>query len=81
VKDGTAYPAVLLSTAASDSRVAPLHARKMAARLQAATSSGLPVLLRLETKAGHGAGKPLTKVIEEYTDIWSFVFLQLGLPG
>lgn len=81
VKDGTAYPAVFLSAAESDSRVAPLHARKMAARLQAATSSGRPVLLRLETKAGHGAGKPLVKVIEEYTDVWSFVFQQLGLPG
>lgn len=79
VKDGTAYPAVLLATAESDSRVAPLHARKMAARLQAASTSGRPVLLRLETRAGHGAGKPVSKLIDEYTDIWSFVFAQLGM--
>ena len=58
VKDGTRYPAVLLEAAESDSRVDALHARKMAARLQAATSSAQPILLRLETKAGHGAGKP-----------------------
>jgi prolyl oligopeptidase len=79
VKDGTAYPAVLIDTAESDSRVAPLHARKMAARLQAASTSGHPVLLRLETKAGHGAGKPVTKLIDQYTDMWSFVFMQLGM--
>ena len=58
VKNGTAYPAVLLEAAESDGRVDPLHARKMAARLQAATSSDEPILLRLETKAGHGQGKP-----------------------
>ncbi|HEY1860560.1 MAG TPA: prolyl oligopeptidase family serine peptidase, partial [Gemmataceae bacterium] len=79
VKDGTAYPAVLLETAESDSRVDALHARKMAARLQTATSSDQPILLRLETKAGHGAGKPRGKVIEELTDTWSFLFWQLGI--
>jgi prolyl oligopeptidase len=79
VKDGTPYPAVFIDTAESDSRVAPLHARKMAARLQAASTSGHPVLLRLETKAGHGAGKPVTKLIDQYTDMWSFVFMQLGI--
>ncbi len=79
VKDGTAYPAVLLEAAESDSRVDPLHARKMAARLQAATSSDRPILLRLETKAGHGQGKPRAKVVEELTDEWSFVFWQLGM--
>ncbi|MDI3341232.1 MAG: prolyl oligopeptidase family serine peptidase [Sphaerobacter sp.] len=80
VVDGTAYPAVLLTTAESDTRVAPLHARKMAARLQAATSSGRPVLLRVETAAGHGAGKPLGKQIDEQTDIWTFVCEQLRVP-
>jgi prolyl oligopeptidase len=70
---------VLLATAESDSRVDPLHARKMAARLQAATGSSHPVLLRLESKAGHGAGKPLNKVLEELTDTWTFVFSQLGV--
>ena len=82
VKDGTAYPAVLLEAAESDSRVDPLHARKMTARLQAATSSDpaeKPILLRLETKAGHGQGKPRGKVVEELTDMWSFVFWQLGM--
>jgi len=79
VQDGAAYPAVLLATAASDSRVDPLHARKMAARLQAATSSGRPVLLRLEARAGHGAGKPLAKVLDELTDTWTFIFHEVGL--
>ena len=81
VKPGTPYPAVLITTAASDSRVDPMHARKMAARLQAATSSGQPVLLRSETKAGHGIGKPLTKQIDEATDVWTFLLWQLGLEG
>jgi prolyl oligopeptidase len=79
VRDGVAYPAVLLATAESDSRVDPLHARKMAARLQAATASGRPVLLRLEARAGHGAGKPLSKVLDELTDTWTFVFSELGV--
>jgi prolyl oligopeptidase len=75
----TSYPAVLIATAESDSRVDPMHARKMTARLQAATASDRPVLLRTETRAGHGAGKPLTKQIDEATDDWSFLFWQLGL--
>jgi prolyl oligopeptidase len=79
VKDGTAYPATLLMAAESDTRVDALHARKMAARLQAATSSDAPVLLRVETKAGHGAGKPRAKVVEELTDIYGFLFWQLGM--
>jgi prolyl oligopeptidase len=79
VRDGVAYPAVLLATAESDTRVDPMHARKMAARLQAATASGHPVLLRLEARAGHGAGKPLSKVLDELTDSWSFVFCELGV--
>ena len=79
VRPGTAYPAVLLATAESDTRVAPMHARKMAARLQAATSSGRPVLLRLEARAGHGAGKPLSKVLDELTDTWTIVFSEVGV--
>jgi prolyl oligopeptidase len=79
VRDGQAYPAVLLATAESDTRVDPMHARKMAARLQAATGSDRPVLLRLEARAGHGAGKPLNKVLDELTDTWTFVFWQLGV--
>jgi prolyl oligopeptidase len=79
VKDGTRYPAVLLEAAESDSRVDALHARKMAARLQAATASDQPILLRLETKAGHGAGKPRSKILDELTDVWSFILWQLGM--
>jgi prolyl oligopeptidase len=79
VRDGAPYPAVLLATAESDTRVDPMHARKMAARLQAASGSGQPVLLRLEARAGHGAGKPLSKVLDELTDTWTFVFRELGL--
>lgn len=77
VEKGRAYPAVLLVTGESDSRVDPMHARKMAAALQEATSSGLPVLLRSESKAGHGAGKPLSKVLDEMTDTSSFILWQL----
>jgi prolyl oligopeptidase len=79
VEDGRAYPAVLQATAESDTRVDPMHARKMTARLQAASSSNLPVLLRLESRAGHGAGKPLSKVVDELTDSWTFVFCELGV--
>ncbi len=79
VVPGTPYPAVLLATAVSDTRVDPLHARKMAARLQAATASDRPVLLRLETQAGHGAGKPVSKVLDELVDTWSFVAAELGI--
>ena len=79
VQDGTRYPAVLLATAESDTRVHPMHARKMTARLQAATVSNHPILLRLETQAGHGAGKPVSKLIDELADTWTFVFNELGL--
>jgi len=58
-----------------------MHARKLAARLQAATSSKQPILLRLETQAGHGAGKPLTKLVAQYTDEFAFLFWQLGLSA
>jgi prolyl oligopeptidase len=84
VKEGVPYPAVLLMTAESDTRVDPMHARKMTARLQAVTSSEHPILLRLEPRAGHGAGKPLSKILDELTDQWSFVFAELGVtpsPG
>ncbi len=79
VKDGESYPPTLIYTGASDSRVDPLHARKMAARLQAANASKHPIVLRVETGAGHGRGKPLSKTVEEWTDIWSFTFDQLGV--
>jgi prolyl oligopeptidase len=81
VTPGTSYPAVLLTTASSDTRVDPMHARKMAALLQVATSSEHPILLRVETQAGHGVGKPLSKLIDEQTDVWSFLFWQLGVDA
>jgi prolyl oligopeptidase len=79
VKEGTPYPAVLLTAGEADSRVDPMHARKMAARLQAATSSGRPILLRLETRAGHGQGKPVSKLVAEWTDVWSFLLAEMGM--
>ena len=79
VKDGVAYPATLVMTADTDDRVAPGMARKFAARLQAATGGDAPILIRVETKAGHGAGKPVTKVIDEDADIFAFLFGALGM--
>jgi prolyl oligopeptidase len=80
VRDGERYPAMLITAAQSDTRVDPLHARKFAARVQAAQAADdRPILLRIETKAGHGAGKPLTKQIAELTDVWSFLGVEMGL--
>jgi prolyl oligopeptidase len=66
-------------TADSDTRVDPMHAKKMTAELQAANGGTNPILLRIEPKAGHGAGKPISKLVEEWTDIYSFLFWQLGM--
>ena len=83
VKAGVEYPAVLFMTADSDTRVDPMHAKKMAALMQAEAANGQsrerPILLRIEPKAGHGVGKPITKQIEELTDVYSFLFWQLGV--
>ncbi|MBV9607973.1 MAG: S9 family peptidase, partial [Acidobacteria bacterium] len=83
VKPGVEYPAVLFMTADTDTRVDPMHAKKMAALLQAEAKNGAdrnrPILLRVDTKAGHGQGKPVSKVIEDATDLWSFLFWQLGV--
>jgi len=81
VRASTAYPAVLFVSGDGDTRVAPLHARKMAAELQAATSSSRPVLLLYDTKSGHSGGRPRAKQIEETTDLLSFLFWQLGVGG
>jgi prolyl oligopeptidase len=79
-REGVAYPAVLFTTAESDSRVDPMHARKMAARLQAAQADpSRPVLLRVESRAGHGAGKPVAKLVDELADEMAFLFAELGL--
>ncbi len=73
LKPGTAYPATLLSTADHDDRVVPAHSFKFAATLQGAHSSAAPVLIRIETKAGHGGGKPTKMRIEEVADMWAFL--------
>jgi prolyl oligopeptidase len=81
VKPGTKYPAVLFITGDGDTRVAPLHARKFAARLQAATASDRPILLLYDTKSGHSGGRPVNKQIEEGTNVLTFLFWQLGAEG
>jgi prolyl oligopeptidase len=78
VRDGTAYPAVLLTAGEFDPRVDACHAKKMAARLQAATSSGRPVLLRVES-GGHGLGSSLDQRVGELAEIYAFLFDQLGM--
>lgn len=79
VKAGVNYPATLITTADHDDRVVPAHSFKFAATLQEKYKGENPMLIRIETKAGHGAGKPTTKMIEEAADIWSFVFQNLGM--
>jgi prolyl oligopeptidase len=79
VKNGVNYPATLITTADHDDRVVPAHSFKFAATLQGKYKGENPVLIRIETKAGHGAGKPTTKLIEEAADVWSFVFQNLGM--
>ncbi len=77
--DGTPYPAILVTTADHDDRVVPAHSFKYAAALQAADTGDKPKLIRIDSKAGHGAGKPIAKVIEEQADIYSFIFQNLGI--
>jgi len=81
VKSGTQYPAVLFMTADTDTRVDPMHAKKMTGLLQSDAANGQsierPILLRVETKAGHGAGKPTSKQVEELTDMFAFLLWQL----
>ena len=83
VKPGVEYPAILFMTGDTDTRVDPMHAKKMAALMQAEAKNGAsrerPILLRIDIKAGHGQGKPVTKQIEESTDMYSFLFWQLGM--
>jgi prolyl oligopeptidase len=79
VKDRTAYPAVLMATGENDHRVNPMQSRKMAARLQAATSANRPILLRTTATAGHGIGTALNERIEEDADVLGFLFDQLGV--
>jgi len=80
LKPGAAYPATLITTADHDDRVVPAHSFKFAAALQAAHRGDAPVLIRIETKAGHGAGKPTAKLIEEASDRWAFLVRVLDIP-
>ncbi|MDR2679859.1 MAG: prolyl oligopeptidase family serine peptidase [Tannerella sp.] len=77
--DGTPYPAIFVTTADHDDRVVPAHSFKYAATLQASDTGDAPKLIRIETKAGHGAGKPISKIIEEYTDVYAFAMYNLGM--
>jgi prolyl oligopeptidase len=85
VREGATYPATLFMTAESDTRVDPMHAKKMAALMQSVagnytgTDSERPILLRVDTRAGHGAGKPVAKLADDAVDFWSFLFWQLGI--
>jgi prolyl oligopeptidase len=79
IAKGCCYPATLITTADHDDRVVPAHSFKFAATLQAAQGCDKPTLIRIETKAGHGAGKPTTKIIEETADRWAFLVKELGM--
>jgi prolyl oligopeptidase len=81
VKDGVAYPAVLLTTGVTDPRVAPFHVAKMAARLQAATNSGKPILLRVDFDAGHGIGSTRSQQDREAADAYVFLLWRTGVKG
>lgn len=79
IKEGTEYPAILVTTADTDDRVVPGHSFKYAAAIQKAQGGDAPVLIRIETRAGHGAGVPTEKVIEEYADRWAFLVRNLDM--
>jgi len=79
IKEGVEYPATLVTTADHDDRVVPAHSFKFIATLQEKQAGNNPVLIRIETDAGHGAGKPTTKQIEEVTDFWSFTMYNLDM--
>ena len=79
VKDGTAYPAIFMATGETDGRVNPMHSRKMIARLQAATDSGRPIYLSINSHAGHGIGSSLSIKVNQTADTYAFLFDQLGM--
>jgi prolyl oligopeptidase len=81
IKEGVAYPATLIMTADTDDRVVPMHSFKFAAALQRAQAGEAPILLRIEERAGHGAGTPVKKMIELAADRWSFLVKTLGMDG
>ena len=78
VKDDTNYPATLITTGDHDDRVVPAHSFKFAAQLQNKQNGENPVLIRIETNAGHGAGTPVSKRIEQYADIFGFTLFNMG---
>ncbi len=77
--DGTRYPAIMVTTSDHDDRVVPAHSFKYAATLQASSTGNAPKIIRIDSKAGHGHGKPIAKVIDEYTDVQSFIMHNLGV--
>ena len=79
IHSGTAYPAILVTTADTDDRVIPGHSFKYTAALQAASTGNKPKLIRIETRAGHGSGKPTEKIIEEYADMWALIAYWTGM--
>ena len=79
IKPGVKYPATLVMTGDHDDRVVPAHSFKFAATLQENNGGTKPTLIRIDSKAGHGAGKPVGKVIDAQTDMWSFVMWNLGM--
>jgi prolyl oligopeptidase len=81
IRSGTKYPSTLILTGDHDDRVVPAHSFKFAATMQAAQASDAPILIRIETRAGHGAGKPTAKLIDEAADKWSFLVKALGMDG
>jgi prolyl oligopeptidase len=80
IHPGVTYPPLIITTADTDDRVVPMHAKKFAAALQTADSGAYPLLLRVELKAGHGLGKPTSKLIEEASDVYAFLWAMLTLP-
>ena len=79
VKEGVEYPATLVTTGDHDDRVVPAHSFKFAAELQEKQNGHNPTLIRIETKAGHGAGTPISKTIEQYADIFGFTMYNMGI--
>jgi prolyl oligopeptidase len=81
IQEGTSYPATLITTADTDDRVVPGHSFKFAAALQRAQAGPKPILIRIETRAGHGSGKPTDKIIDELADAWAFLVHNFGMHG
>ncbi|MHC4708617.1 MAG: prolyl oligopeptidase family serine peptidase, partial [Planctomycetota bacterium] len=81
IRGGVEYPPILVTSADTDDRVVPAHAKKFVAELQEKSTGKNPILLRVETKAGHGRGKPITKILEEQADVYAFVFKTLNMKS